>query len=366
MPESGAELAGIQKGDMIIAVDGVPYDQNNPDMPSTRGEANSTVNITILRGSDEILEIPVTRVNFTGGAVRSARYDDTYVITFKSFEEMSDAEDFERFYDEAAADPTITKLVIDLRDNGGGFVNVLDAMLSVLTPKAMPLYSYESKYERIEIFSDGVYKGAGKKFDGTLFVLTNENTASCGDMMTAIIKNIGGIQVGTPTYGKGIVQSNPDMHNYHVLTITSHHTVVPNYGRTHGKPYIPDVDMPELVSAYKPGEVYSLSDTVTPITEDSPIVRIKAYQQLLASAYSKDLGIEITGKLDAKTMLITNEFRRQLGFETSDELIIDTKTLKEVYKEGKADIVEDQLINSKTDKGMEYILNYVAPEEKAA
>jgi carboxyl-terminal processing protease len=282
---------------------------------------------------------------------------------------MDDAKQFEIFYDEAVRNKKIKKLVIDLRENGGGDSDVLSKMLSVLTEKGMELYSIDQKDPALRQthISDGKYLGAGKKFAGQLFVITNGNTASSADIMTGVIKNIGGIQVGEPTYGKGIGQSGYIVHNGYMLWVTALLVDLPNYGYYHGIPFEPDVPVSAMEQAFTADEFLPLEDTVTPITPDSDPERIKAYQQRIL-LYGPDMLIP-SGVLDKRTFWFTNAILATSGTEPlagdMDNYHVDTETLK--FLAGGID--EKNFMNiltkTETDEALQYCLDYNVSKKAA-
>jgi hypothetical protein len=182
--------------------------------------------------------------------------------------------------------------------------DVLNEMLDVLTEEGTELYTLTAKDSSSTVVSDGKYKGAGVKFDGELFVITNGLTASCGDIMTGVIKNIGGIQVGEPTYGKGISQGGVLLPNEYIAMITAMYIDMPKIGRYNGKPITPDVSTPASAAAFPNGEILPFDDITSPITADTDPERIKAFQQrllILGDSY-----IAVTGELDARTVWVVN------------------------------------------------------------
>jgi carboxyl-terminal processing protease len=363
---SGAEEAGIVVGDIVTAIDGVPYTYNNP--VSARGPENTAFEATILREDGTEVTLTVKRIKYSEGAISSERIDDTVIISFKSFELMSDAEDFEKIYDAAAADPTVKKLVIDLRDNVGGDQQVLEAMASVLLPEGNRIFTMIKKDKETVFRSKGRYKGAGVKFGGQLFVLTNGNTASCADIFTALIKYRGGIQVGETTYGKGIGQGGFILHNGYMAWITDAYVDVPGYGRYHGKGFTPNVKISERVTLYDEDEIIRLRDTDTPIDETTKKSRIKAFEQEVQGVLG--IRLEADGVLDRRTALLVNcillQYRQPI-LDYSDGYVIDTASIKFIHKLATEKGAENFTIPSDSDLALAYCLKYkIKTAEKAA
>ena len=91
---------------------------------------------------------------------------------------------------------------MDLRNNGGGLVSSVCAILDRLLPEGLIVYTEDKYGNREEEYSD-----AENYFDKPLAVLVNGNSASASEIFAGAIKDYGiGTLVGTTTYGKGIVQ----------------------------------------------------------------------------------------------------------------------------------------------------------------
>jgi C-terminal processing protease CtpA/Prc len=354
---SGAEAAGIKPGDIITAIDGEPYSYLTA--PNTRGPENTVVELTIYTAEGETVTKTVKRIKYSTGRVTSKRIDDTVIIAFKEFVYLSDAEQFEKFYDEAAADPTVKKLVIDLRGNIGGQDDVLNKILSVLTPDNKQLYSLESRDKTETIRSEGRYMGRGKKFSGTLFVLTDNITASSADITTAVIRNIGGIQVGEPTYGKGIGQSGFVLHNGYMAWITGLIIDVPNFGKYNGTPIRPNVPVSVHLPMFSEGEVISDFNVTKPLTPESSKTQINAFKQRLSALTA--LKLPSDGKLDLRTMYFTNALRINFGLDPyplTGKYSIDPETLRLISDFADSIDFANAKLLTMDDKALEYCLNY--------
>jgi carboxyl-terminal processing protease len=363
VPGSGADLAGIVPGDVILAVDGKGFNTDDPNNGlETFGEAGTTLDVTILREDSTIETVTVTRAMFSEGKVVAERLSkDTMSITFGAFVLMSDAYAFEKYYDYAVSNPDITKLVIDLRGNGGGDSEVMNAICSVMTPEGTQLYKMTGKQMGIDVddeyTSAGKYKGNGVKFDGTIFVLTDMNSASASDVLTGVIKNVGGIQVGETSYGKGIGQGGYLLHNGYMAWVTALYVDMPNFGQYHGKGFEPDVPIASTKPAFADGEILPL-DTSAPLTADSDPDQIKAYQQRLMA-----LGADIitpTGVLDERTIWLTNVLLYLYGadMQITAESGIPVEVLAAAEENAAYMGYENIPVSVDDDPAMEYCINY--------
>lgn len=199
---SPAEKAGIMPGDYITAVNGVKCVENDIDdvVALIPGKVGSYVTLTILRGS-ETFDLEVER-NVIDSTVQSTMKDGIGVVTVTSFG-TGTAEELEthlqRLWDNGAR-----KLIIDLRDNGGGYANTLDKMCAFFMDNGQ-IVMIEEDRDGNEVI-DKVRNS--KKFGFTdLVILINSNSASCSEVFTMALKeNCNAVTVGTTTYGKGVAQ----------------------------------------------------------------------------------------------------------------------------------------------------------------
>jgi C-terminal processing protease CtpA/Prc len=275
---------------------------------------------------------------------------------------MSDVADFEKAYDKAVADKKIKKLVIDIRGNLGGDGAVLDGILSVMVPKGDFLYSTDDRTSKEEVYSAGKYQGKGKKFKGDLFILTDNNSASCSDILTGVMKNYGAKQVGEATYGKGVGQYVYPLHNGYIAAITGLYVNIRNLGYFHGTPIEPDVfkQTNSFTSTKLADGKSPLSDKYTPITSKSTSKRIKDYQQHLINITQLD--IELTGKLDARTMAITNGILSIAGMPDCEDGVINSEAVARIGNIIGFTGVYRALKPTAKDLALQYCIDYERPE----
>lgn len=199
---SPAEKAGILPGDYITAVNGVKCSENDIDdvVKLIPGEVGTYVTLTILRGS-ETFDLEVQR-NIIDSTVHSVINDGIGVVTVNSFG-TGTAEELETHL-QRLWDNGVRKLIIDLRDNGGGYANTLDKMCAFFMDNGQVVMIEEDR-DGNEVI-DKVRNS--KKFGFTdLVILVNGNSASCSEVFTMALKeNCNAITVGTTTYGKGVAQ----------------------------------------------------------------------------------------------------------------------------------------------------------------
>lgn len=235
---SPASNAGIQEGDIITKVDGVPYtgEQLNEATDNMKGEENTPVVVTVLKKDTETeKELKIIRKKIISETVESEIMDGNIgYIYISQFGTNTASEFVEQLAD--LTDKGIEGLIVDVRNNGGGSTTVLEAIAGSVLPKGAVIYYASDKYGNKEYFRsemDGV--------DVPLVVLANENSASASEIFVGAVKdNKRGIIVGTKTFGKGVVQEIIPLYDGSALKVTIQRYYTPNGHFIHGKGIEPD------------------------------------------------------------------------------------------------------------------------------
>ena len=240
-----ADVAGIQKGDIITQVNGKDTAGKSLDEVITFFSQDITVpdEITYLRDG------VATSVSVLRAEVHIVRVTSSVLIGNIGYVHISEfngsvATDFTSAVD-ALQQQGINKLIIDLRDNpGGGLTEVLNVAYQLI-PKEKVIVSIRSKSG-----DEDVYKSQGdKQYSMRIVVLVNGDSASASELLTGALKDYGlATIVGTQTFGKGIVQSYFHLNNnkgWVKMTTDAYYT--PSGVCIHGVGITPDivVDLPE-------------------------------------------------------------------------------------------------------------------------
>ncbi|KAA3648169.1 MAG: S41 family peptidase [Chloroflexi bacterium] len=205
MPGSPAEGAGLLPGDAIIAIDGDDMTGIDGSLVIRRvlGPADSEVILTIQREDvEEPFDVSVIRARITIPNVEGEilENDIAYVQLF-NFGGRTPVELRAVLEDLLAQNPQ--GLILDLRNNGGGFLDSAVEITSEFVDDGVVLYEEFSDGNRI---SYDVRSG-GVATDIPLIVLVNGGTASASEILAGVIQDYErGILVGTTTFGKGSVQ----------------------------------------------------------------------------------------------------------------------------------------------------------------
>lgn len=234
---SPAEKAGVKAGDKILKVDGKAVSAKNSDeaISLIKGKKGTEVELTIKRG-EQLLDLKVKRDEIVSKTVKEEVLDDNIgYIKITSFSEHTYKE-FESAMNRLK-EKNIKGLVIDLRDNPGGLLNVCKDIADYLIGEGTIVYTKDNKGNTEYLKSDK------NKLDLPMAVLTNEGSASASEILTgAIIDNEAGISVGTTTFGKGLVQSVRELKDGTGYKLTTAQYFTPNGDYINGKGIKPTIE----------------------------------------------------------------------------------------------------------------------------
>lgn len=204
-----AAKAGIKAGDRILYADGIQLFGPNIERDSItnhlKGEINSKVALKIFRrGKEKLLDVNVRRSEVPLVSV-DASYKlnkDIGYIKVNRFSETT-AEEFDNSL-EALQKQGMKTLILDLRDNPGGYISSAESMVDeFLEDNKLILITKNKNGEENKSYSTS----RGSFENGKLYVLINENSASASEIVAGALQdNDRGTIVGRRSFGKGLVQ----------------------------------------------------------------------------------------------------------------------------------------------------------------
>lgn len=269
MEDSPAEKAGVKSGDKIIAIDKKQFEANQLSEAAAylkNGEEGSSVVMTVERdGKTE--DITVTREKIVKNSVKSKMLtEDIGYLRITGFESKSDNTS-KNTYDEfcehisALKSAGMKKLVIDVRDNPGGDLNVVCNIADALLPKCLITYTEDKHGKRTTVNSDE------KCVDVPMAVLVNGGSASASEVLTGALKdNEKAVVIGTKTYGKGIVQTVYPFSDGSGMSITTAKYYTPSGICIHQIGIEPDIviesNSDKAISALEPAEDVQLQKAI--------------------------------------------------------------------------------------------------------
>ena len=251
MNGSPAEEAGLQSGDLVIAVNGNDVTGIDPSVVllDIRGPENSSVTLTIRREGVDPFDVDIIRRRIETASVEGKMLDDG--IAYISMDQFGDktTQELRETLDTLMKDDP-KGLIFDLRNNGGGWLNTAIETASEFLPVGTTVL--------LERDGDGVetvYKtqqGGGRALDVPMVVLINENSASASEIVTgALMVNDRAVVIGKTSYGKGSVQIQPELSNGGAVSVTIARWYMPDGTLIHGVGIKPDIEVDYTVEDFE-------------------------------------------------------------------------------------------------------------------
>lgn len=235
---SPAADAGVHRGDILYQVDDLMVNANtiNEAVDIMRGTPGTQVKVSFLRG-EETLTFDLTRaqvqVNRVSSMMLSDRIGYIYLYEFAGDSEEKFKEELDQLLAKGAKG-----LIIDLRDNPGGWVNAAQSIGDLFLDKGVLCYVQ---------YRDGsreTYETKDGKVDLPITILLNENSASASEILSGALRDRAGAKlVGVTSYGKGIMQSVLPLKNGAGMQITVAEYYTPGEHKVHHIGLEPDVEV---------------------------------------------------------------------------------------------------------------------------
>nr|WP_304959330.1 S41 family peptidase [uncultured Duncaniella sp.] len=255
-----SEKVGILPGDRIITInDSLVAGQkwtNSKVMSNLRGPKGSTVRLGIKRPTaKELLPYDVKRDDIPVTSIDASYFDDEVgYIKINKFGATTYSE-FLTSMVTLMADGA-KRFIIDLRGNGGGFMDHAVLMANEFLPSGSPIVAIKGKNRSRD--NATMSDGSGSFKDKELVVLLDEISASASEIFAGAMQdNDRGLIIGRRSFGKGLVQNQLELPDSSALRLTIARYYTPS-GRCIQKTYAPGVDYErELLNRFEHGELYS-------------------------------------------------------------------------------------------------------------
>ena len=240
IPQGPSDKAGVRAGDRIMCIDGrdvagekIPQDSMVRLM---RGRRGTHVKLSLQRhGLDKLVEVDVER-----GAIELHSIETSFMlceepnigfVRLSQFSRTSHAE-MRKAIDELLAEG-MESLIIDLRGNGGGFLDQVILIVNDLLPSGKLIVYTEDRDAR----QQKQYSKNGKYPELDVVVLVDEFSASSSEILAGAIQdNDRGLVIGRRTFGKGLVQTQIPFADGSAMRLTVARYYTPT-GRSIQKPY---------------------------------------------------------------------------------------------------------------------------------
>lgn len=244
-PNTPAQAAGLEPGDIITQINGVDTDNLPGTLPITTallGKASSSVILTVLKKDGSVQNLTLVRKQYTVPTVSFKMLANNIgYLKIYSFDPALQA-DFAPIAQTVKND-NVNDLVIDLRNNPGGDVTTALAMLNMFVSTGT-LFS-EQLYQSSNLI---VHKAAGDAEFGNLHLvlIVNGLTASAAEIFTAALKeNNRAIVVGTTTQGKATEESYFELSDGSAVRLIIGRWFAPDGEWTNGKGIAPNIAVPD-------------------------------------------------------------------------------------------------------------------------
>ena len=270
IPNGPSEIAGLKAGDRILEVDGVKIAgtglKNEDVLGLLKGEFGTKVELKIVNKSNlNPLDLEVTR-----GSIPLPSIDASFMVNhatgyirLKNFSNNTDRE-----FAYAVADlkaEGMTKLVFDLRNNGGGYLHGATSVADEFLPAGKSIVYTEGAHQKKKEYFSSEY---GNFESNELIILVNSGTASASEIVSGAIQdNDRGLIMGRRTFGKGLVQQPINLEDGSEMRLTVSRYYTPT-GRCIQKPYGNGIDYyNDIMNRYENGELQELDSVIFENTE---------------------------------------------------------------------------------------------------
>lgn len=235
LDNSPAKKVGVEENDILLRIndkDITTYELTG--ITELIKKTEGIIKITILRNNKEII-FNVEKEDIELQVVSSDIFNNIGYIKIEIFGENASSQVKEAL--KKLESYNIQSLIIDLRDNSGGYLSSATSIAEQFLEKGKIIYKLENKS------SNTTYKDKTKSsFDKKIIVLINERTASASEVLAGALKDsYNATLLGTNSYGKGKVQQTKEFNNGSMVKYTSSKWYTPNGICIDGKGLTPDI-----------------------------------------------------------------------------------------------------------------------------
>ena len=339
-----AQQSGFQIGDKIVAVGGV--DVVGCSVTEVRnlvvGELGTAVDITVLRGDERINLVGIRTAVNTSTVSGTVLKDGIGYVKILSFSKNT-AEEFTDIVNKMKSE-NVKKLILDLRNNGGGQVIAAVDVARQIVPKGK-IIDVEYRDKNL----NHTYNSDLREPPFEIVTLVNEHTASSAEILASAIQDSGvGILMGENTYGKAVIQSPFYVNNGMVIKLTIGSYITRNGNEINKVGLIPDI-LVENEKKKVDTSSYTKFDFITPVSLGASGDNVMAAKERLSDMnyYSGNMHNDVYN-VDLKESVAL--FQRKHGLTDSGVLDIPTQIkLKEVFEQ------LDMELDTQLDEAYKYL-----------
>ena len=267
IPGGPSEKVGLRAGDRIVQVDAKKIAaiglKNTDVVDMLRGKKGTKVDLKVKRkGELNLLDFTVIRDKIPLNSLDASYMldENTGYIKLNKFSATTTSEFFDAIK-ALKASSKLNSLVLDLRGNGGGYLNAaIELADQFLTAYKLVVYTSGLHAEKKEYSATPL----GELEQGKLIVLIDEGSASASEIVSGAIQDWDrGVLIGRRSYGKGLVQQPFPLTDGSMIRLTTAHYYTPS-GRCIQKPYTDGVDayQKDYMHRIEKGELFSKDSVV--------------------------------------------------------------------------------------------------------
>lgn len=352
MYDSPAYKAGILPEDVIVEVNGEDVSASPSEyvVNLLRGEAGTKVVVGVQRkGFPGIkrfnLNRQIIKIQSVSYEIKENNIGYIRIISFDS----NTGDEFKEALSKLKAQ-NAKALIIDLRNNGGGYINTALEVAEQIVPEG-PVFHFETKGEITDTFYSET-----PQIDMPVAVLINKGSASASELLAGAIQDTkSGTIIGTTSFGKGSAQQSLNLKNGSGMKLTVAHFLTPNENIIHGKGITPDIIIQNKISEeyealLKEVEGFApMIETVKPGLNDKGLNVFGAQQRLKFLGYE---GIELSGIMDESTFKAIKHFQKSKGLSSYGTL---DYTTRDYLKSEVITFIEKQSTDAQLEKAMEIL-----------
>ncbi len=339
---SPAAAAGIEAGDIIVAVDGESIEKMPLEVvvSKIKGPEGTVVKLTIER-AERTLQFDIKRAVVVVKSVEHEIVEGVDIIKIISFDENTTEELLEvlKTIDRDAP------LIIDLRNNPGGLLNRVVEIADIFLPKGTPICALKYRSYR-----DHEFKALQNGMTNPMVVLVDAGSASASELFAGAMQDNGRAKiVGVQTYGKGSVQRLFDLKDGSAVKLTIGEYVTAGGKHIHGIGITPDVVVENGTAVEASVDnFYPMQSLNTSHLGCKDIDTYGMEQRLSYLGYD----VALDGLFDQKSVEALRAYQAEMGLTADGRLDIETKIALQ------SDVVERSL--SSVDAQLESALKLLA------
>jgi len=348
---SGASDAGIKPGDKIATVEGinVRYAPIADIIEILRGDEGTSVSIGVLRGNT-IHTFKVERRQIGMPNISHTIIEDG--IEYIALSRFFGGDTYGKFFQIYTNMPQngTKALIIDLRGNPGGDVDMALNMLDIIIPdRGKNIVGVRSKTSG-EAVMTYTSRGLGYRLND-IVILVDEHSASASEIFSGSLSDLGyATLVGNKTYGKGTGQFHIMFEDGSSAVLTTAEFLLPVRYSYNNVGLTPDVVVSNYTEPYKLPNMLSMPTYVKLLPGEKSDV-VKALQQRLALLGYLDMDEQAFGTLDDATLSAVNVFRRMN--KLPEEKFCSPETLRTVDAKITALSKTTVVVDAQLDKAIE-------------